>query len=96
MYFLFHQQDNVISVPDFPSVKPVQPINRVIVRDFRILLVSLRCVRSGCEVEGSVLMVVLLRRVESLDQASRDANIADYEEMTSRSLLRIIGDEDGG
>ena len=77
-------------------MKPVQQINRVVVRDFRILLVSLRCVRSVCEAEGSVLRAVLLRRVESLDQASRDASIADYEEMTSRSLLRIIGDEDDG
>jgi hypothetical protein len=62
-YFQFHQQDNVISTPDSPFVRLDRRINRVIVRDFLVRLVSRRFEMLGCGVVGNELVVVMLTRI---------------------------------
>jgi hypothetical protein len=83
-YFQFHQQDNVILTLDSPFVKLDRRINRVIVRDFLIRLVSRRFEMLGCGVAENERVVVMLTRIEVLlDRALTDESKVCCVEKTS-------------
>jgi hypothetical protein len=63
-YFQFHQLDNVTLIPDSPFVKLTKLKDRVIVREIRILLVSLQCGKLIYEVGGNELVVDLMKKNE--------------------------------